>query len=400
MTETQTTGTWPEIAYDYTKPRVPHSFALELDQLREQSPFFWSSYGPQGFWMILRYEHVREALVDHHHFHSESIDVLDPGAAFNIPTNVDDPMHRKYRRVLNPFFGPIALKRIENAVRAACAKQVMEVREGGSCEMDEFCLRYPTEAFTYMVGMPPSDADFLRPVVEKFFAGVYGEDKTGLAGLFGSMREHFRDLIATRKAEPADPTTDLVTFLLEARVDDEPLSDVDLQTICTTLVLAGLDTTRSQLGYAFEHFATHRADQQKLRQDLSLAGPAVEEILRVYGIVAGEGRKVAEDFCFHGVPMMKGQMVWLSLGSANRDPRVFADPVTVDLDRRNAPHLGFGAGPHRCLGSHLARMEMAIALEEWHRIIPEYELKEGSPPASERGGLYNLSSVPVTWSTS
>ena len=135
--------------------------------------------------------------------------------------------------------------------------------------------------------------------------------------------------------------------------------------MCTVLTLAGLDTTRAELGYMFHHLALNPDDRQKLIDDPELAPLAVEETLRYYTIIFGDGRKVTRDIEFHGVQLKKGDMVYALVSGANRDPRHWERADEFVIDRKKNNHFGFASGPHRCLGMHLARREMAIAVQEW-----------------------------------
>ena len=166
-------------------------------------------------------------------------------------------------------------------------------------------------------------------------------------------------------------------------------------TICLSLMSAGLETTRSALGYIFHHLATHPEDRRRLTADPSLTPKAVEEFIRLYPIVFQGGRLVKEDIEFHGCPMQKGDVLWIGFGSSNTDPRKFEDPDEFKFDRPNVGnHLGFGVGPHRCLGMHLARHELIIAIDEWHKRIPDYELAD-SDELLERGGMRLLNGLPL-----
>ncbi len=141
------------------------------------------------------------------------------------------------------------------------------------------------------------------------------------------------------------------------------------------LVLAGLDTTRGQLGYLFRHLAENPDDRHRLIAEPELIPTAVEESLRMYTIIFGDGRKVAQDTEFHGCPLSKGDMVYGLVSGANRDPRVYENPDEFIVDRKANNHLGFAGGPHRCLGAHLARRVMQVAVEEWLKVIPDFEVK-------------------------
>ena len=177
---------------------------------------------------------------------------------------------------------------------------------------------------------------------------------------------------------------------------DDPLPRDDVVTVCLTMMAAGLDTTRSALGYFFHHLATHPDHRQLLVDDPALIPEAVEELLRLYGLLIQDGRYVAEDIEFHGCPLKKGDVIWLGLAAASRDPRRFDRPDEFLLGREFTKHLAFGTGAHRCLGAHLARAELVIVLEEWLARIPHFELA-ADEPLTERGGQLMLLSVPLRW---
>jgi len=391
---------WPVLHYDFGATRSLHGFHRELDELRERSPFYWSTYGPVGFWMIMRYEHVREAYQRHEIFSSDSIDPLDPDPAYRfIPTLVNPPDHVKYRQVLNTWFSPAAVARIAPRAREVCVADIERIVETGSCDfIADFALLYPTEVFLTILGLPVEDAQIFVPLVDRFFVSFYAEDKSPIPDIAAAIQGYFAEVLADRRKHPRDPATDFVTYLLGASVFDRPLSEEEILDICFVLVLAGLDTTRGQSGYLFHHLATHDQDRRRIVAEPALVQSAVEETLRLYTIIIGDGRKIARNADFHGVPLQRGEMAWLSVSGANRDPRVFEDPTTFRIDRYGNKHLGFAGGPHRCLGAHLARQEMNIAVEEWHKRIPDYRVGSDRP-VEERGGMLTLFSLPLEWDT-
>jgi cytochrome P450 len=210
------------------------------------------------------------------------------------------------------------------------------------------------------------------------------------------VRQYFVDLLADRRRSPRDPETDFTSHLLRSQVDGTPLSDDDVLNILNQLVLAGLDTVKSALSYAHLHLATDGNDRRRVVDDPAVIPTALEELLRAFPLVM-EGRKLSRDVDFHGVPMKAGEMVMLVLPAVMHDPDQFENPDQVVLDRAHNNHLAFGGGPHRCLGSHLARMEMKVGLEEWHRRIPEYRLGCPASEIIERGGQLSLRSLPLRW---
>jgi cytochrome P450 len=176
------------------------------------------------------------------------------------------------------------------------------------------------------------------------------------------------------------------------------VTDNDLLAFCLLMFMAGLDTVAMQLSYSMYHLAQHPDDRRRLVESPSLWDSAVEEFLRYYAFVS-PSRKVMKDTEIAGCPVKAGQMVWLPLASANRDPEEFPEADTVLIDRTPNRHLAFGAGPHRCLGSHLARQELLIGLTEWHKRIPDYHL-DAHVPVREHGGQVGLDNLPLVWDIS
>jgi cytochrome P450 len=162
------------------------------------------------------------------------------------------------------------------------------------------------------------------------------------------------------------------------------------------LFMAGLDTVASQVSYIMLHLATHADDRARIVAEPALIPRAIEEMMRVYPIVQ-TARKATRDFDFHGCPVKAGDMAAFPLASAGRDDAEYQDARRVDLDRGITRHLSFGGGPHRCLGSHLARQELAVVLEEWHRAIPDYEMV--GQPIEHSGQMFGLDSLRLKWST-
>jgi cytochrome P450/uncharacterized OB-fold protein len=393
------TGGCPVIDVDYRLPRPAFWHYQELNRRREESPAYWNEDGA-GYWMITRLSEVREAFQDPTAFTNDAVSALDPELSILLlPQMLNPPLHTKYRKILNPFFSPRVVERLEPTTRERCRLLVEEVRGQGGCDVvNGFGLVYPTEVFIGLIGLPLEDVRLFVPWVEAFFAGVTGDPERAERAAEEAYA-YFRATVADRVRRPRDPATDFVSYLLASTVDDEPLPHDEVVTICFTLMLAGLDTTRSQLGYIFWHLATHPDDRRRLIAEPELLPGAVEEFVRLYSLIIQAGRRVAKDIDFHGCPMKEGDMVWLGVSSANRDPRVFDDPDAFVPDRPANPHLAFAAGPHRCLGAHLARNELLVALEEWHHAIPDYRLA-ATAPLHERGAQLTLLTVPLEWDVS
>jgi cytochrome P450 len=392
----------PVVHEEFFLPRgVGEHWALG-DRLREQAPVYWNTQA-QGYWMFSHFDAVRDIYRQPELFSSESITPWDPNPAGRfIPTMVDEPDHMKYRKILNPWFTAKRVKENEDRARAVCRRLVEQTAPLGQTNfVQEFALRYPTEVFLGFVGMDLGDADDLLRWVEEFFSGYGGDPATQqrMGDALQSMRDYWVDAIAERRGEAEPREGDFASYLLHARFGDErPLTEDETIELLRLAVIGGLDTTRGSLGYMFRHLAMHPDDRRRLVEEPELIPLAVDEALRFYTITFGDGRKVTRDAEFHGAQLKKGDMVWGLVAAANRDPRAFDRANEFIVDRKSNRQMGFGLGPHRCLGLHLARSEMKIAVEEWLRVIPDFWV--GSDEVlMERGAGSMLSplDLPLAW---
>jgi cytochrome P450 len=394
-------GTCPVMRRDFARPLEACSYLRQADELRESAPLFFNEF-EQGYWVFTRHEQVRDIYRHPELFSSESITPWEPDPVYRfVPTQIDPPDHIHYRRVLNPWFSPRAVEEAEEMVRAVCRRHVEEVAPEGACDfVSGFALSYPTEVFLAMIGVPGSETERFARWVEDFFAGFSG-DPEGLGPMteaLTAIRGYWEQALAERRGEPEPRAGDLASYLLHAKVDERPLTETETLDMLVVLVLAGLDTTRGSLGYLFRHLAEHPEHRQRLIAEPELIPHAVEESLRYYTIVFGDGRKVTEDVEFHGAKLRKGDMVYGLVAGANRDPRVYDHADEFVIDRRKNNHLGFASGPHRCLGAHLARREMQVAVEEWLRVIPDFGIATDEPLIERGGGaMTSLIRLPLVW---
>jgi len=395
-TPARPTGGCPVTDVDYRTDRPLFWNYESLNTVREEGAVLWNSSG-QGYWMVNRYEEVKEAFRMTDVFTNYRVNAFDPAMELRLlPQNLTGDEHRKFRALLNPWFSPGAVKRMDPLSSSRCASLIEEVRPRGACDfVADFGILYPTEIFLSLVGLPVEDGPAFVDWVEAIFGGFFDLDRTAADVAAADVSAYFEAAVQDREKSPRDPETDFVTYMLGARVDDQPVPREDVVTTCLTIMLAGLDTTRSALGYIWHHLATHEEDRRRIL-DGDFAPRAIEEFLRLYSLLIQDGRYVAEDVDFHGCPMKKGDMVSLGIIAANRDPRKFEHPDDFFVERGVNPHIAFGLGPHRCLGMHLARRELAIAVEEWHTRIPDYRLGAG-PDLVERGGQLSLTTLPLEW---
>lgn len=371
----------------------------EWDRLRERYGVFGSHRLPgKTVWALLHYDDVHEAMQRWEDFSNRQVKPYDDEESLHkwIPEELDPPEHTKYRQAMNPHFTPQRVQAMEDENRARCRELLEEIVKGDSCEfMDDFAARYPTSIFLSLLGLPTDDADkFLSWERQLMHTTVEDDPERKLrTEAMQNIYAFLDDVIRERKVNPGD---DVLSHLTQSEIEGRPLNDVELREMAFLLYMAGLDTTASTLGYAFKHLAEHPEDQRMIREDPSKIPAAIEEVLRFYAIV-NTGRVVTKDIEFAGCPMTQGDRVVIPLGPPNRDPAHFEDADTFIIDRDPNRHMGFGAGPHRCIGSHLARAELRIALEEWHAVIPEYRIPDGVRITERVGGIASVERLPLTW---
>jgi cytochrome P450 len=373
--------------------RQPLEHFSMIDELRESDQIHFGDASGHPFWAVTGMEPIRDAL-QHPEIFSNSAVVPDAPEPpyFWIPEMLDAPLHNKWRKLLGPLFSPGTIDALEPKIRQRFSDIIDEVAPNGHCDfVSDVALKFPNQIFMELMGMPITDADKFQ---DWETAILHEGSSTSQPAIDAAMAVHayFSEVIAERRKNPQD---DIISKTLSWTIDGEPISDADMMAFCLLMFMAGLDTVNTQLTYSFFHLATHPQDRKRLNDDPSLMAGAMEEFLRYYAFVT-PGRKVMQDTEVAGCPVKAGEMVFLPLVAANRDPNEFPDADKVIIDRQDNRHIAFGAGPHRCLGSHLARLELNIAMEEWHKRVPDYRIDE-SIPIREHGGQIGLSNLPLVW---
>ncbi|SEG88499.1 Cytochrome P450 [Thermomonospora echinospora] len=388
-------GLEPTIRYEDLDVPVsaPCARFEEFDKLREQAPAHFGTALGNEFWLITRMAEIRATYQNTDAISNRAVVPHQPDPPYKwIPEMLDPPEHTKWRKLLGPFFAPGAVDRLEPKLRQRFDEIMDDVVDRGRCDyVADVALRFPNTIFMEMMGLPISDADQFQV----WQTAILHKGASAPEAAFQAMLEvndYFAALIAERRRNPRE---DIVSIASTWRIDGEPVSEEDLHGLCLLLFMAGLDTVAMQLSYSMYHLAANPEDRRRVVEDPALFAPAIEEFLRYYAFVT-PGRKVVKDTEIAGCPVKAGQMVWLPLVSANRDPREFPDADKVIIDRKDNRHLAFGAGPHRCLGSHLARRELTIGLTEWHRRIPDYHL-DPDVEIREHGGQIGLDNLPLVW---
>lgn len=366
-----------------------------IDAHREEGPFFRST-SAQGFWVVTDGEAVREAMQNPSVFSSSATMVTDPDPPYLwVPQMLDPPRHTAWRQHLGPYFSPGNMRRLEESVHTRCVELLDGVAGGDRCDfVADFSQRYPTSIFMDMFGLPIDELDQFLDWEHLILHLSPAEDPDRSRAITAMLEvmAYFHELISVRRKDPRD---DIVSDSLDWRIDGEPIPHEELLSFCLLMFMAGLDTVTIELNYTFWHLATHPDDRRQIVERPEIIPVAVEEFLRAYSFVPA-GRKVMKDIDFHGCPMKAGDMVYTPTSAACRDPQLFPDADRVILERKPNPHIAFGAGPHRCVGAALARRELRVAIEEWHKRIPDYRIPEGFD-VREQGSMHGIIALTLEW---
>ena len=356
------------------------------DELRQRCPIAHTDrFG--GGWLPVRYEDVAAIAYDTERFSSRSIimgnfrppaDIAPIGGS--PPISSDPPFHHDARKLLLPAFTKTAVSKLEPATRAFCHALIDKL--DGKNIVDaagDYAQHIPMRVIADMLGFPPEDGPKFREFVESTLEGINLEPEERIARM-SKLFDYILDQIHDHLARPRQ---DLTTFLIDAELYGRKLEADHVAGTMVLLLIAGIDTSWSAIGASLWHLARNPADRERLVAEPSLLPTAMEEFLRAYAPVT-MARLVKEDMHWNGVDMKAEDWILLSFPAANRDPAQFEQAGEVVIDREVNRHAAFGLGIHRCVGSHLARMELRVALEVWLERIPVFSLPD--PDA-------------VTWST-
>ncbi len=387
-----------------SKPFDPEGF-LDPGVSADPQPFYRSAqevgavvpgtYGSQ----VVRRSAV-EYVLQHPEEFSSAMETVNLGQSVPlIPLQVDPPDHRNYRRLLDPIFAPRQMNALEPDIAALVNERIDGFIERGACDFaDELAVPLPSSVFLRLVGLPLSQLDMFLEMKDGILrpAGADLDEVAVNQKAAGERIEaYFTGLVEERKDRP-EGHDDLLSLFLAAEIDGQRLTVDEIVGICFLFILAGLDTVTDSLECFMAYLARHPDQRRRIVDDPSIIPSAVEELLRWESPVTTVARTAAADTELEGCPIDKGQPLGVMIGAANVDERALPDAFTVDLVRNPNKHFAFGGGIHRCLGSHLARMELRVALREWHRRIPDYSLAEGAELVYQPA-LRQIESLPLVF---
>ena len=381
--------------FDHFDPGFVHDPYPIYESLRDECPVAHSDrYG--GMTWFTKADDVAEVAHDTETFSSRRIIPSeipsDRRGLILPPINLDPPDHTDSRRLFLPFFSPRAIDAWEPAIREICQGLLDGLR--GRTELDaaiEYAQEIPGDITARMMGVPLQDTPQFRIWIHDLLE-VGPADPDIARDTTEAMIGYMLQLIETRRREGGEG--DIVSYLLEAELDGEPLSDDEMSRMLFLVMIAGIDTTWSAIGFCLLHLATHPEDRRRLIADPSLVPSAVEEFLRAYSPV-WVARVTGEDAEVNGCPINAGDWAVMAYPSANRDPEMFERADEVLIDRQENRHAAFGLGVHRCLGSNLARLEMGIAIEMFLDQFPDFELGDPDAVTYSAGNVRGPRAIPV-----
>jgi hypothetical protein len=386
--------------YDILDPEYVADPYPVWDDLRAQCPIAHSDrWG--GSWLPTRYEDVQRFAQDHVHFSSIDVGVLSftaeerPPRPIEIPVppiDQDQPVHTWTRRLLLPWFSHSRVAEYEPYTKDLCNRLIDGFIESGSADAaGDYARQIPVRVIALLLGVPEEMSDTFTGWVQDVLEFAHDQKRSGAAT--DALTEYLVARLEERRTEPGD---DLISALLQADVEGEPVDDLIILGMAALTLIAGVDTTWSSIGSAMLHLATHPDDVKRLVDEPELMPLAIEELLRAYSPVT-MARIATEDIDVGGCPIKAGDKVLMNFPGANRDPAVFEHPDEVILDRAHNRHVAFGAGIHRCAGSNLARMELRVAIETWIDRIPEFRLADGGEVTWAGGQVRGPRQVPVVF---
>jgi cytochrome P450 len=383
--------------FDHTSPAVAEHFYDVMKLMRQRCPVAHSSrFG--GFWALSRYGDVKAVARDADSFKSGSgVTIPHFGASVPvIPLEVDPPDHIRYRRFLLPWFTPQAVSVWEEQVRAVVVETLMPHLSVGRCDLvHDLADRVPPVAIAGFLGLPAEDWSRFRHWTETLLGLSYREDVASQKGAAKDLESYLLEMILAKRGGDG---TDLLTAIANADLEGRLLSDAELIGITQLLTVAGHETTVSASANILLYLVGDTELRDRLAADPTLIPAAVEEALRYDSPVTGLARTAARETTLGGCQVRPGDRLLLLWGAANRDEDEFDEPDKFLIDRPRMNHLAFGIGPHRCLGEHLARLELRVIVEEVLRRMPDYQLQPGVEIQRVAGNTRGVVSLPVVFS--
>lgn len=379
----------------------PHERIREL--VRVAPPVFWTPRNG-GHWVVTGHKENYDASRDTEAFSSEiqpaaMIEMVRPMLPPNFghiplptPINLDPPAHTIYRAPLQAAFSPRAMMARKDEIRELANGLIDKVIEQGHCDfITAIAEPLPVQVFLKMMGLPLERMAEFRDLVHEFLA----PSSNPLDPLL-RMRKVADAMKGEIEARRTDRKDDLISLLWSAEIDGKPMTMELMEDFAVLLFIAGLDTVINGMGYGIRHIAANPDFQNDLRANPKLIVEAAEELLRRYTFTVPT-RRITCDVELGGAKMKAEDRLMLFLPAADLDPREFTNPEVFDMKRENNVHIAFGVGPHRCLGSHLARIELQVIYEQMLARLPAFRIDPDKPAKFHGGNIIAIDSLSLRW---
>ncbi len=387
----------PDLVVDFDAYRPPlapdQAYHDAYQRLFNQGApdIFWSPYNG-GHWVIRRREHLSEVFGDPERFTSARglTAPLSETTTRLAPIAFDPPEQGMYRVLFAPAFHAKALGEREKEARALAISLIEGFKARGRCEfVTEFAQHLPIKVFMGMVDLPEEDRLKLLPLAN----GMVDANSPPKEVVIGQIFEYVGKKVLERREKPG---ADLISKVATSQVNGELISVPDAVSVCSLLLIGGLDTVASMTGFVMEFLARHPGHRRQLIENPELTSGAVEEFLRRFALT-NPGRVARRDQEFHGVRIKEGDFLLLATPSGALDPAEYENPYEVDFTRKSPFNSTFGAGPHKCPGAMLARIELKILLEEWLKRIPDFAVDPSDAPRVRTGVNGSFEYLPLVW---
>ncbi len=381
----------PTVDFDHHDQSIAHRIHDVYRDLRNEHPLQWTDHHG-GYWVATGYEPIHAIASAPDDFTSGEALIPDVTAGNPlIPQMLEDPEHRLYRTLLRDWFTPRRITSFEPVLRELTADVLASLTSPADLATD-FALPIPMEMILRVVGVQAQNMDLIRDGV-RYMVDQGGQDTSGATDAWQGAMTFVQDVIIAPLRE--NPGDDLLSYLLAKQPEMDELTDDVIAAIGFSMIGAGFDTTYKTLATTLAYFAENPEVQAQARQ--SPSAQVVEEALRLFAPVIS-ARTVQSDTTMAGQTLKSGERVLLALPAANRDPAEFADPDQPKFDRNNVRHLTFGSGIHKCLGMHLARLELRVAIEEVFRAFDDFQVAPGEQVKYVQSHVWGAVSVPISFS--
>jgi cytochrome P450 len=371
----------------------PYSFVAEV---RTWPEVFWAERminGVRGAWVPRRAKDIRAIWADTEHYTNRDFAPfakLCGESWYLVPAEVDPPMHGLLRAAINPLLTPKRMMLLEDKIRSYAREYVTLLRPRGECDfVADFAFEFPIKVFLELMGLP-------QERVDQFKAWEHGllhePDIAKIVQATRAVNAYLADECADRRRNPRD---DLLSFAVQAQVKGRKFTEEEIVGFCFNMFIGGMDTVSTNMGLQFRHLAERPDHQTTLRAHPELIPEAIEEMMRAYSCIMNS-RECIKQTTVGGVSIRVGDKIMLPAFLAGRDPLEYPNPDEVVLDRK-PHHVTFGAGPHVCIGIHLARREMRIAMEELLAGLPPFSLAPGAVIESYLAGIIQPVVLPLVW---